>query len=412
VRNQRAWGRKELTETVGIDKLTPDARNANQGTKRGLDLLDESLRQNGAGRSVLLDKHNRVIAGNKTVERAADVGIDDVVIVDSDGSKLVAVRRTDLDLETDPRARQLAYADNRVAEVDLAWDPSQIAADLEAGLDLSGMFYPEELSAILEQAGNELLEADAEPPEPEIDRAAELQAKWQTEPGQLWEFGSHRLICGDSRDSATVDGLLQGETIGALVFDPPYDAGPDVTGLRWPATDALVFTDHRHLLDAIDGWPPFRSAFVWDGVTSWYTPGWPLARAKLCLWFGKGKYDPDGAHYGEPDSEHMVQNTRGEYLYKPDPRGKHLSTVYQEQNTKQFEGHAHSKPVAWMKMLIANCTSGAIFDPFAGGGTSFVVAESLKRRCLGIEIEASGVAVILERIAALGLEPRLIAAIR
>jgi len=161
VRNQRAWGRKELTETVGIDKLTPDARNANQGTKRGLDLLDESLRQNGAGRSVLLDKHNRVIAGNKTVERAADVGIDDVVIVDSDGSKLVAVRRTDLDLETDPRARQLAYADNRVAEVDLAWDPSQIAADLEAGLDLSGMFYPEELSALLEQAADAVIGATA-----------------------------------------------------------------------------------------------------------------------------------------------------------------------------------------------------------------------------------------------------------
>jgi len=81
--------------------------------------------------------------------------------VDSDGSKLVAVRRTDLDLETDPRARAMAYADNRVGQVDLAWDPSQIAADLEAGLDLSGMFYPEELSAILEQAADDIVKAEA-----------------------------------------------------------------------------------------------------------------------------------------------------------------------------------------------------------------------------------------------------------
>jgi len=374
---------------------------------RNLGVVVDSIQKVGAFRSGAASK-GKILAGNLTYEAMAQAGIEEVVEVTTNGKQWVIVNREDL---TPEQERFYAVADERSSEL-ATWDASQIAADLEAGLDLSGMFYPEELSGILEQAGNELLEADAEPPEPEIDRAAELQAKWQTEPGQLWEFGSHRLICGDSRDSATVDGLLQGETIGALVFDPPYDAGPDVTGLRWPATDALVFTDHRHLLDAIDGWPPFRSAFVWDGVTSWYTPGWPLARAKLCLWFGKGKYDPDGAHYGEPDSEHMVQNTRGEYLYKPDPRGKHLSTVYQEQNTKQFEGHAHSKPVAWMKMLIANCTSGAIFDPFAGGGTSFVVAESLKRRCLGIEIEASGVAVILERIAALGLEPRLIAAIR
>jgi len=371
-------------------------------------LIVDSLQKVGAARSIVIDEDNVILAGNGVIEAAAQAGIENVRVIEASGNEIIAVRRTGL---TPEQRTLLKYYDNRATDLS-TFDPQQIAADLEAGLDLSGMFYPEELSAILEAAADEPLGADAEPPEAQVDRAAELQAEWKTELGQLWEIGQHRLMCGDSRDSADVQRLLQDETIGALVFDPPYDAGPDVIGLRWQALDALVFTDHRHLLDAVTGWPPFRSAFVWDGVTSWYTPGWPLARAKLCLWFGDGKYNPDGAHYGEPDTEHVVQNTRGEYLYKPDPRGKHLSTVYQEQNTRQFADHAHSKPVVWMQMLIANCTSGVIFDPFAGGGTSFVVAESLKRRCLGMEIEASGVAVILERTKALGLEPRLLEAIR
>ena len=119
-----------------ISELTPDRRNANKGTQAGLRALDQSLRQLGAGRSILIDKDGEIIAGNKTTERAADLGLEDVIIVQTDGTKLVAVQRTDLDLDTDPEARQLAYADNRIAELDLEWDYEQVDFDLEQGVDL------------------------------------------------------------------------------------------------------------------------------------------------------------------------------------------------------------------------------------------------------------------------------------
>lgn len=47
-----------------VSDLQPDKRNANKGTERGLKALDHSLRQYGAGRSLLVDKHGRIIAGN------------------------------------------------------------------------------------------------------------------------------------------------------------------------------------------------------------------------------------------------------------------------------------------------------------------------------------------------------------
>jgi hypothetical protein len=131
-----------------ITDLTPDARNANRGTERGLRALDHSLRQYGAGRSILVDKHGRIIAGNKTHQGAADIGLEDVLIVQTDGKQLVAVQRTDLDLETDPAARQMAYADNRVGQLDLEFDPGVLLADLDAGLDLSALWRPDEINEL------------------------------------------------------------------------------------------------------------------------------------------------------------------------------------------------------------------------------------------------------------------------
>jgi len=135
-----------MNEIVKLSDLTPDPRNANKGTERGRKLLQTSLETLGAGRSILLDKNGRIIAGNKTAETAADIGIDDVEIVRSDGRKLVAVLREDLDLD-DPtgQARQLAYADNRVGQVDLDFDFGIIKTDIDAGLDLSGFWFDWEL---------------------------------------------------------------------------------------------------------------------------------------------------------------------------------------------------------------------------------------------------------------------------
>lgn len=131
-----------------IADLTPDARNANKGTQRGGALLEDSLRKFGAGRSILIDRNGQVIAGNKTLEGAASIGLDNVLVVQSDGTKLVAVQRTDIDLDT-PEGRGLAVADNRTSEVGLEWDGEELKSLIEEGLDLSSMFFDNELARIL-----------------------------------------------------------------------------------------------------------------------------------------------------------------------------------------------------------------------------------------------------------------------
>ena len=64
------------------------------------------------------------------------IGIEDVLVVESDGTRLIAVQRTDLDLdsETDTRARELALLDNRTGEVNLDWEHDELKAIAEDGV--------------------------------------------------------------------------------------------------------------------------------------------------------------------------------------------------------------------------------------------------------------------------------------
>ena len=144
-----------------IEDISQDLRNANKGTERGQYMVEHSLSQYGAGRSILVDKNAVTIAGNKTLQAAADLQIP-VRVVETDGTELVVVQRTDLDLADGDKARLMAYADNRASEVGLEWDAEEIAIDIGEGLELGDLFKDFELDAITEQITSDYSDFDEE----------------------------------------------------------------------------------------------------------------------------------------------------------------------------------------------------------------------------------------------------------
>ena len=135
-----------------LTEFTPDDRNANQGTERGRYMLETSIERVGAGRGIVVDKHGKVIAGNKTQEIAIAQGIEDAIVVETDGTRLVVTKRTDLDLDDpDPNnlARQYAYLDNRAGEVGLEWSAEQLVLDKLEGFEFDGMFFDWELDNLI-----------------------------------------------------------------------------------------------------------------------------------------------------------------------------------------------------------------------------------------------------------------------
>ncbi len=178
----------EMTEaTLEIRKLTdflPDRANANKGTPRGLSLLEDSIAEDGAGRSMLATADGVLIAGNKTQAALIERGIEEVIVVHTDGTRSVIVQRDDV-LAGTPHAQRMGVRDNRTSEVGLDWDVDVLGS---LDIDLGDLWFDNEL---VEMGIG--LDEPTEDPGPQIDKAAELQEKWQVERGQVWEIPSESV---------------------------------------------------------------------------------------------------------------------------------------------------------------------------------------------------------------------------
>lgn len=166
---------------VHISQLTPDPKNARKRTERSFGMIHRSLSDFGAARSIVVDEAGVVLAGNGTVEAAAAVGIERVLVVPVDGNTLVAVQRTDLD----PTAKKaLAIADNRSSDTS-AWDAEVLTQLLEEdeNLDISPWFTHDEIAAL---GGEEDL-----PPDPPASSGKGLEIKLLFEEQEAFDrFGA------------------------------------------------------------------------------------------------------------------------------------------------------------------------------------------------------------------------------
>ena len=148
---------EKQTEVVDIRDIIPDDHNFNAGTEKGREMIEKSFRELGAGRSILLDKNNRIIAGNKSQQAAIATGITKVRIVDTEGDEIVAVRRRDVDLDSKV-GRELAFADNATQQVSLAWDETELQqAAQDYGLDIADFgFDIEDLPQVTFPTGDDV----------------------------------------------------------------------------------------------------------------------------------------------------------------------------------------------------------------------------------------------------------------
>ncbi len=370
-----------MTNNRKLSDLIPDHANANKGTERGRSALEASLRQYGAGRSILIDKNGRIISGNKTAEAAADIGLDNVIIIQTDGKQIVAVQRTDLDIDS-AEGRGLAYADNRVGQISLEWDAEQMLADLNAGVDLSSLWRQDELDEMLADLQPKGTEGDTEP---QIDRAEELRQLWNTAPGQLWQLGEHRLICGDCTDAATVARVMGEERADILISDPPYGIG-----YKYDTHDDSSNEQNQDLI--MRAWELGPEAKAWTcGLMNLSRDlGWN-PDAKVLCWhkgFAQAGNGLGGASTWEP-------------VLVAGVKGGTLPNDYLHFGTDRIEGlrdlHSCPKPVALFGHLIEHLAGAIVFDPFSGSGTTLIACENLGRRCRAVEISPGYVAVALER---------------
>lgn len=422
---------KRVKAIKKLTDLTPDAQNPNRGTERGIYAVETSLEKYGAGRSILVDAKGRVIAGNKTLQAAADKGFG-VDVVQTTGDRLVVVQRTDLDLD-DPTgaARALSVADNRAGQLGLDWDPVAMSALVADGMDVAGFFSEGELAELL--AGAAVPKEPAGDPEPQIDKADALAKHWGVKTGQVWRLGEHRLACGDSTDAAVIARVMQGDRPQMVFTDPPYGVAIGKKNRLLNAQnggnsnerdiedDALSPADLKARL--VPAFTNLRKACADDctyfvcapqggglGMMMMMMQESCLTVRHVLIWkknqptFSMGRLDYDYQH--EPIL--LTWTKKHNYFGK----GEHRTSVWEIDKPRKSAEHPTMKPVELVEnALLNNSAAGMVVaDIYLGSGTTLIACERLGRKCRGVEISPGYVGVIIQRwVDATGGTPELLA---
>jgi site-specific DNA-methyltransferase (adenine-specific) len=435
-------------EVKTLDDLQPDPNNVNKHSVRGHQLVENSLRRRGAFRSVAAAgkgvEKPVVMAGNLTVEKARDAGFEEVIFVHTNGRQLVSVIRDDIEPGS-PDAIALGLEDNESASKSYSPDIDVLAA-LAAGDNaiLTALRNDDRVfDGMIEGMG---LKAETHDAEPQVDRAAELLAKWQVQPGDLWQIGEHRLICGDCKAAATVARVIDGEKARLVITSPPYAEQRKETYGGIPMDKYVIWWDEiqRAVSNALCDDGSFfvnikphcedgqRVLYVFDLVLSMVREwGWKLID-ELC-WVRQSM--PNGTKYrfrnGFEPVYHFAKNTpfgnfsemrqiasemtkpkryrksgsgSGLHNFDYDPDEGALPDNVIMVNTGEVntgtQNHPATFPVRLPEFFITgfSVSGDCVYEPFSGSGTTLVACENLGRRCRAIEISPAYVAVALERM--------------
>lgn len=429
---------KVENRVVRVDECAPHERNYNEHSDAQIDDIRASLREFGQVRSIVVqvnrnDKRFTLVAGEGVWTAAKLEGIEtlraDVIPASWSKTKVLAYLAADNEIarHSDPDQAQLAA---------LVFDVKQAEGDALAELAAGGKTELDLLLSTIAIESNLEEEADVEEL---VDKAGELQAKWQVQTGDVWMIASktaqgkeHRIMCGDSTNADDVARLMGDDKAVLMSTDPPYmvnydgTAKPNNSGKDWSKLyrEKEIKDKPQYLLDAFQSWFPYvlpnAAWFVWyasrahlmfeNALTQlgiliheqiiWVKPA-PIAG------FVKYAYQHEPCMFGWRKG-HAPRFPRDWFKSQGDGKTSVWHIDYEGKKRSVGKAHPTQKPLEIFARPIRNHTVvGEICaEPFSGSGSQLIAAEMSGRVVRAMEIEPAFVAVALERASLLGLEPQ------
>lgn len=383
-------------KTIALKDCTPHPRNYNTHDNAQIDDLRLSLRRFGQVRSIVVQARQ-----NGAYWMVAGHGLSEAARLE----KLDTLRADVIPAQWDD-SRVLAYlaADNELARRGTP-DEAQLAA-IVSELHAVGDDELAALAAGATERMNELLGIEAPPDadaEPQIDRAAELNEKWQVKIGDLWRIGAHRLLCGDSTKREDVERVMQGELAQMIFTDPPY--GVDYDG---GAKKREQLEGDRVGTEIYSQAIPLIAEYVDDNAPLylWYADGHAAAAAAAgyvisaqIIWAKNNAQFVTSAHYKGKHEPCYYAHKKGKSARWNGPNNE--VTLWEYDRSSSNDYHPTQKPIELSRRAICNSTEGGsiVLDAFGGSGATMVSCENTHRQARMIEIAPNYCAVILERMA-------------
>ncbi len=398
--------------------LKPYARNARTHSPKQIAEIAASIKVFGFNNPVLIDAHDGIIAGHGRVEAAKQLG-------------MATVPTVRLEYLTEAQKRAYILADNKLAEK-AGWDREILAIelqnlmelDLDFDVSITGFSMPE-IDVLID--GLEATPAKADP----ADDVPEVADVAVTRPGDIWQIGPHRLICGDATEPAIFDRLLEGERAQMIFTDPPYNVKIDghVSGLgsvrhrefamasgemseaEFAGFLRVVF---KNLVTAsLDGAIHFV-AMDWRHIGEVMTAasGIYAEFKNLCIW-AKTNGGMGSLYRSQHELVFVFKAGTAPHINNVElgKHGRYRTNVWTYAGANSFGStrdddlamHPTVKPVAMMADAILDCSQrkGIVLDAFAGSGSTLVAAHKTGRRGYGIELDPLYCDVILRRLQAI-----------
>lgn len=390
-------------------ELKPAKRNARTHSDRQIAQLAASIEQFGFTNPVLTDDQGGIVAGHGRVEAAKLL-------------RLELIPTIDLSHLSEAQVRAYAIADNKLA-LNAGWDEdalrllmAELEAVVEFDLEITG-FSTGEIEVLFDKGAAADAKLDTAPAKRKYTAAVRR--------GDLWQLGSHRLLCGDAREPTDFERLMQGDRARMVFSDPPYNVKIDghvgglgnvkhsefamASGEMSPAqfTEFLRVAFANAAAVSVDGGVHYQ-CMDWRHVSEMMDAGNAVYSQLLnmCVWVKDN--GGMGAFYRSQHELIFVWKVGSAAHLNTVELGKHgryRTNVWNCRGASKTGAgaelglHPTVKPAALMMdaMKDASKRGEVVLDCFGGSGSTLIAAEKVKRKARLIEYEPTYCEVAVHR---------------
>lgn len=373
----------------------------------------ESIKEFGFKVPIVIDKDNVVVAGHTRLKAAKKLKLSEVPCIIAD------------DL-TEEQIKAFRLADNKVSEK-AEWDFDLLAGELDelVGFDMSVFGFEEDV-------------IEEEPEAKEDDYEPEIPEEPKAKPGDIYQLGNHRLMCGDSTNAQDVAKLMSGDIADLVVTDPPYNVAienskgmtienDDMDSAKFKEflTDCFInleqnlkeggafyvwyaSREHINFEQALnDAGLKVREQLIWNKNTFILGRQDYHWKHEPCLY---GWKDGEKHYFIDDRTQSTVFEDKGidikklkkdemVELLKQFLSDKCSTTIINEDKPSVNDLHPTMKPIKLVARLVKNSSrqEEIVLDLFGGSGSTMITCEQLNRKCRTMEYDPKYVDVIIDR---------------
>lgn len=389
-------------QQLNAEDIKPYNKNPRKNDD-AVNVVAKSLEEFGFQQPLVLDENNVIVVGHTRFRAAKKIGLATVPCVIAKGL-------------TSEQINAYRIMDNKSAEY-ASWHDGLLVQEmtslLEADydLDLTGFSSLE-----LKDLGFDLDLGFVEEGLTDEDDVPDLPDEPVTKLGDVWQLGSHRLMCGDSTNMEAVGSLMGGQKADMVFTDPPYGmaygggraAGSTLKGAKVKAHGMIIGDDFKgnDLIEMIRDAVGSAVSFCKSGASKYICFPWrtysefekALSQISLqpsaCIVWDKKSIGLGQANY-RPQHE-FIFYVKGDNWHGD----KAQSDVwYMSRGATVNYVHPTQKPVELIKKAILNSSKAQdlVLDVFGGSGSTVIACETSNRECRMMELDPKYCDVIVKR---------------